>query len=276
MKTNIKTGLTNKEIEDSKKKYGSNIIEGQKKRTFIDLIIESLNDPIIKILIIALGVKLLFLFNNNDLYETLGIVVAIFLASFISAISEYGSEKAFEKLNSENSIIKVKVQRNSKKTIININEVVVGDIVYLESGDKVPADGRLISGEIYTDESSLTGETKEKYKTIVDNKLFMGTIVTDKSAIMQVTNVGSSTMYGRIAQDIQELTIESPLKSRLRVLAKQISKMGYIAALLILVSYMFNAIIIANGFNWSKILELNGFFSHLIKIVRLLNIVLKD
>ncbi len=264
MKTNIKTGLTNKEIEDSKKKYGSNIIEGQKKRTFIDLIIESLNDPIIKILIIALGVKLLFLFNNNDLYETLGIVVAIFLASFISAISEYGSEKAFEKLNSENSIIKVKVQRNSKKTTININEVVVGDIVYLESGDKVPADGRLISGEIYTDESSLTGETKEKYKTIVDNKLFMGTIVTDKSAIMQVTDVGSSTMYGRIAQDIQELTIESPLKSRLRVLAKQISKMGYIAALLILVSYMFNAIIIANGFNWSKILELNGFFSHLI------------
>lgn len=264
MKTNIKTGLTNYEIEESKKTYGLNIIIKKQKRSFINLIIESLSDPIIKILIIALGIKLLFLFSNNDIYETLGIVVAIFLASFISAISEYGSEKAFEKLNSENSIIKVKVLRNSKKTIINMDEVVVGDIVYLESGDKIPADGIIVDGEIAVDESALTGETKEKYKTIINNNLLMGTIVTEKNAIMQVTKVGSSTMYGKIAQDIQELTIESPLKSRLRVLASQISKFGYAAAILILISYMFNAIIISNNFNISEILATKDFFSHLI------------
>ena len=264
MRTNIKTGLNDKEVEESRKKYGVNKIESKSKHTFFKLVVESLSDPIIKILIIALAVKLLFLFRNSDMYETLGIVVAIFLASFISAISEYGSEKAFEKLNSENSIIKVKVIRNSKKIIINMDELVVGDIVLLESGDKVPADGEVINGEISVDESALTGETKEKYKNINNSNLFMGSIVTDKNAIMIVTKVGKNTMYGTIAEDIQEQTIESPLKSRLRVLASQISKFGYVAAFLILVSYMFNAVVIANNFNIEKILEFNDLFPHFI------------
>lgn len=264
MRTNIKTGLNDKEVEESRKKYGVNKIESKSKHTFFKLVVESLSDPIIKILIIALAVKLLFLFRNSDMYETLGIVVAIFLASFISAISEYGSEKAFEKLNSENSIIKVKVIRNSKKIIINMDELVVGDIVFLESGDKVPADGEVINGEISVDESALTGETKEKYKNINNSNLFMGSIVTDKNAIMIVTKVGKNTMYGTIAEDIQEQTIESPLKSRLRVLASQISKFGYVAAFLILVSYMFNAVVIANNFNIEKILEFNDLFPHFI------------
>ena len=264
MKTNIKTGLSSSEVEESIKKYGKNIIENKKKRTFISLVIESLSDPIIKILIIALGIKLLFLFSNSDIYETLGIVVAIFLACFISAISEYGSEKAFEKLSKENSLIKVKVLRNSKKTLISMDEVVVGDIVYLESGDKVPADGILVSGEISVDESMLTGETKEKYKNISNNDIYMGSIVTGKNAIIQVTKIGKSTMYGTIALDIQDLTLESPLKSRLRVLAGQISKFGYIAALLVLISYMFNAVVISNNFNINEILKFKDFFPHLI------------
>lgn len=264
MKTNIKTGLSSREVEESIKKYGKNIIENKKKRTFISLVIESLSDPIIKILIIALGIKLLFLFSNSDIYETLGIVVAIFLACFISAISEYGSEKAFEKLSKENSLIKVKVLRNSKKTLISMDEVVVGDIVYLESGDKVPADGIIVSGEISVDESMLTGETKEKYKNISNNDIYMGSIVTGKNAIIQVTKIGKSTMYGTIALDIQDLTLESPLKSRLRVLAGQISKFGYIAALLVLISYMFNAVVISNNFNINEILKFKDFFPHLI------------
>lgn len=264
MKTNIKTGLSSREVEESIKKYGKNIIENKKRRTFINLVIESLSDPIIKILIIALGIKLLFLFSNSDIYETLGIVVAIFLACFISAISEYGSEKAFEKLSKENSLIKVKVLRNSKKTLISMDEVVVGDIVYLESGDKVPADGIIVSGEISVDESMLTGETKEKYKNISNNDIYMGSIVTGKNAIIQVTKIGKSTMYGTIALDIQDLTLESPLKSRLRVLAGQISKFGYIAALLVLISYMFNAVVISNNFNINEILKFKDFFPHLI------------
>ncbi len=263
MNTNIKTGLNDREVEYSKKKYGVNKINIKKRNTFFKLVLEALGDPIIKILIIALAIKVIFLFNDSNIYETLGIFVAIFLASFISAISEYGSEKAFEKLNEENSIIKVKVKRNSKKYLINMNEVVVGDIVFLESGDKIPADGNIISGEISVDESALTGESKEKYKNVNNFKLLMGSIVTEKSAIMIVTNVGIKTTYGQIAHDIQDLTVESPLKSRLRVLAGQISKFGYIAALLILISYMFNAVVIANNFDIYEILKFKDFFPHL-------------
>lgn len=264
MKTNIKTGLNSEEIKSSLKKYGYNIINIKKKNSFLKLVLESLGDPIIKILIIALAIKIIFLFKDSNIYETLGIFIAIFLASFISAISEYGSEKAFEKLNEENSIIKVKVIRNSKKVIINMDEIVVGDIVILESGDKVPADGIILSGEITIDESMLTGETKEKYKDIYNSNLMMGSIVTEKNAIMQVTRVGEKTVYGSIAKGIQENTLESPLRSRLRVLANQISKFGYIGAFLILISYMFNAIVIKNNFDINKILEFKDFIPHLI------------
>ena len=86
MKTNINKGLSSKEVEESRRKYGNNKLESKKRNTFLKLVLESLGDPIIKILIIALAIKLLFLFKDADLYETLGIVVAIFLASFISAI----------------------------------------------------------------------------------------------------------------------------------------------------------------------------------------------
>ncbi len=264
MKTNIKTGLNDDEIKASLKKYGNNKINIRKKNSFIKLVLESLGDPIIKILIIALAIKIIFLFKDSNIYETLGIFIAIFLASFISAISEYGSEKAFEKLSEENSIIKVKVIRNSKKIIVNMDEIVVGDIAILESGDKVPADGIIVSGEVTVDESILTGETKEKYKDIYNSNVLMGTIVIEKNAIMQVTKVGEKTIYGSIAKGIQENTIESPLKTRLRVLANQISKFGYIGAFLILISYMFNAIVIKNNFDINKILEFKDFVPHLI------------
>lgn len=263
MRTNIKTGLSSKEVINRRNKYGSNKLTSKNKNSFIKLVFESLSDPIIKILLIALAIKVIFLFKDSDIYETVGIFIAIFLATIISTLSEYGSEKAFEKLNEENSIIKVKVLRNSKKEIINIDELVVGDIVYLESGDKVPADSIIIKGEPYIDESILTGETKERHASINDD-IYMGSIVTDKSATIEVTNVGDKTFYGKIANDIQEKPVESPLKSRLRVLAGQISKLGYTAALLIFISYMFNAVVVLNNFDLSKILEFKDFSSHLL------------
>lgn len=263
MRTNIKIGLSSKEVINRRNKYGSNILTSKNKNSFIKLVLESLSDPIIKILLIALAIKVIFLFKDSDIYETVGIFIAIFLATIISTLSEYGSEKAFEKLNEENSIIKVKVLRNSKKETINIDELVVGDIVYLESGDKVPADSIIIKGELYIDESILTGETKERHASINDD-IYMGSIVTDKSATIEVTNVGDKTFYGKIANDIQEKPVESPLKSRLRVLASQISKLGYTAALLILISYMFNAVVVSNNFDLSKILEFKDFSSHLL------------
>lgn len=263
MRTNFKTGLSSKEVINRRNKYGSNKLTSKSKNTFIKLVIESLGDPIIKILLIALAIKVIFLFKDSDIYETIGIFIAIFLATIISSLSEYGSEKAFEKLNEENSIIKVKVLRNSKRETINIDELVVGDIVYLESGDKVPADSIILKGELYIDESILTGETKERHASSND-EIYMGSIVTDKSAIIEITKVGDKTFYGKIANDIQEKPIESPLKSRLRVLAKQISRLGYTAALLILISYMFNAVVVSNNFNLEKILEFKDFSAHLL------------
>ena len=251
MKDNIK-GLTYEEVNESRKRYGINKITNKKSNTLLNMIIQSLNDPIVKILLIALGIKVLIIFNKTDLYETIGIAIAIFLSSFISVISEYGSEKAFDKLNEENNSIDVKVIRNYKKEIINIEDVVVGDYIILEQGDKVPADSVIMDGELYIDESLLTGESKEKYKSINEN-IYMGSTITENIAIAKVMNIGDKTFYGKIASDIQQDSNESPLKVRLRDLAKTISKLGYIGAILVFVSYFLNAVIIPG--NYTNIME---------------------
>lgn len=263
MNTNIRKGLSDKEVSESRKKYGSNRLDIKKRNTFLKLIIESLNDPIIKILLIALGIKIIFLFKDSNVFETLGIAIAVFLASFISAISEYGSEKEFEKLSKSNSSIKVKVIRNYKKEIINIEDIVVGDIVILSSGDRIPADGKIIEGNIYIDESPLTGETDEKHKTVNDN-VYMGCVISNKNAIMVVKNVGEKTYYGKIANQIQEKTIPSPLKIRLSKLASSISLFGYIGALLVFLSYMFNAVIVKYNYDFNIILNIKVLLPHLI------------
>lgn len=258
----IKNGLTDKEVLSNKNKYGSNAITNTKKNSFISLLIESLGDPIIRILLIALGIKTIFLIKDFDWYETVGIVIAIFLASFISSISEYGSEKAFEKLQEESSKIKCRVRRNGKVVEINVDDVVVGDIVLLEAGERIPADGIIVDGEISVDESTLNGESKEKYKypnhnNINDdhNTVYRGTVVYSKEAIMLVTKVGNETVYGKIAAELQEKQPESPLKIRLRKLAEIISKFGYIGAALVSISYLFSVIFIDNGFNMTKVIE---------------------
>ncbi len=248
-------GLTDKEVIESRKKFGSNVINSTKKNSFIKQYIATLGDPIIRILLIALGIKTVFLIKNFDWYETVGIVIAIFLASFISTVSEYGSEKAFEKLQEESSKIKCKVLRNNKVIEVNIDEVVVGDIVLLESGDRIPADGEIIEGEITVDESSITGEAKEIYKNIENKPLFRGTIVYSKQAKMIVTKVGDNTFYGSISKELQENQPESPLKLRLRKLAEVISRIGYIGAFLVFFSYLFSVIFIKNNFDFNLIKE---------------------
>ena len=105
-------GLNDKQVIENRNKYGDNDIKRVKKNTFFSLLIESLSDPIIKILLIALVIKIVFLFKDFDWFETLGILIAIFLSSLISTISEYGSEKSFEKLQEESIKLKSKVKRN--------------------------------------------------------------------------------------------------------------------------------------------------------------------
>ena len=255
---NIK-GLTSEEVLSSRKLNGSNKITEKKKTTIFGLIIEAMNDPIIKILLIALGVKILFFLNDSDIYETIGIIVAIILATVISSLSEYGSEKAFQKLSKSTSNILVKVIRDSVVKNVSIEEVVKGDYVYLESGDKVPADGIIYNGSVYIDESMLSGETKEQYKS-VNKKVYRGSVVVNGSGVFIVTGVGNETYYGKIAKDIQEKTPDSPLKNRLRVLGAFISKIGYICAFLVIVSYLFNVVVVQNNFDLDKIKLMLGSF----------------
>ena len=119
----------------------------------------------------------------------------------------------------------------------------------MQSGDKIPADGIIVEGEISVDESSIDGETKEKYKNIKENKIYRGTVVYNGEAVMKVTSVGNKTFYGKIAQELQEKQPESPIKIRLKKLAEIISKIGYICAFLVAFSYLFSCIVISNNFN---------------------------
>ncbi len=246
-------GLSDDEVLVSRKLYGTNEITKVKRKTFFKLFIESLGDPIIKILLIALAIKLLFIFSKYDWYETIGIAIAAFLASFISTISEYGSEAQFERLLTEASLIKVKVLRNNKIEEININDVVVSDIVKLNQGDKIPADGIIINGTININESMLTGEAKEITKKNND-KVFRGTIITNGDAKMLVKKVGNNTEYGSIYKEIQMKDPTSPLKKRLYNLAKIISRIGYLGSFIVTISFLFNKIVIANNFNINLIL----------------------
>lgn len=256
----MKNGLTKEEVIKNRDEYGSNALENIDKISFFKKLLESLGDPIIRILIIALGIKMVFLIKDFDWYETVGIVIAIFIASFISTISEYGSEQAFQKLQMEASKIKCKVKRDKIVEEISIKDVVVNDIVVLETGDKIPADGYLIEGEITVDESSLTGETKEVKKLssntrLEKNRLYRGSVVYSKSGLMLVTEVGNNTLYGKLAKEVSEKSPDSPLKIRLRHLAKIISNVGYVGAFLVSVSYLFSAIVLKNNFDINLIKE---------------------
>lgn len=263
------------DVESLRKQYGSNKLTKVKGNSFFKLLVESFGDPIIKILLIALAIKIVFLFKDFDWFETLGILIAVFLATFISTISEYGSEAAFRRLQEESSKITVKVRRDNKIKEIPIDDVVVNDIILLTSGDKIPADGYLIEGNISIDESSLNGESKETKKYALttttpqeENKVYRGTVIYTGDAKMFVTKVGDKTFYGNLAREIQEKEPTSPLRNRLRDLAKVISRIGYIGAFLVSFSYLFSIIVIQNDFNITKIMAMiTNFpllFNHLI------------
>ena len=247
-------GLNDNEVINSRKKYGSNEITKKNNNTFINLLLESLGDPIIKILLIALAIKIVVMFKDFDWYETLGILIAILLASFISSISEYGSEKAFARLQSETSKLKARVKRNNKVVEIYAKDIVVGDIVLLQSGDKIPADGKIVRGSITADESALNGETKEALK-IIGSNVYAGTIIYTGEAEMETTAVGDKTILGKISEELQENIPDSPLKLKLRSLAGTISKIGYAGAILASLAFLFSQIVMANNYDMTKIVS---------------------
>ena len=243
------TGLTAKEVLVNRKNNGSNVLTKVKRKSFFKLIIESASDPIIKILLIVLMIKIIFLFRDFDWFETIGILIAIILASVISAISEYGSESAFENLEEESCNGFSFVIRDSSVKKIESTEIVYKDIVILNSGDKIPADGHIIEGSILVNESSINGEAKEKEKGINDI-VYSSTVIYDGNAKMLVDKVGDNTLIGSLAKEIQSEGPISPLKVRLTHLAKIISIFGYIGAILASTVYLIST----NNYSFSNIL----------------------
>ena len=250
-------GLSDKEVIINREKYGENIFTKKKQDTFFKLLLETFSDPIIKILLIALGIKTIFLIRDFDWYETVGIVLAILVASLISSISEYGSMRAFNKLTEETSKINVRVKRAGDIQSIPLSEVVVNDLVVLSTGDRIPADGIIVSGKISLDEAMINGEAKEVYKEAGTDKtsLFMGTVVYSGSALMLVRSVGDNTFYGKMAMELQDDNTESPLRIRLTKLAQSISKIGYICSLLVAGSYLIYMVVISNNFDKNLIVS---------------------
>lgn len=283
----IKNGIilmSEKEINESREKYGENRLSKKKRKGFFKSFLESFGDPMIKVLLIALAINVIFLFQQSSWFESVGIAIAILLATFVSTLSEYGSESAFEKLQEEAARINCRVERINGLKEIPIEEIVVGDVVSLQSGDRIPADGFIIYGSLDVDQSSLNGESKEarKFPQKTMNKelkedgdflntalLFSGSVVCGGEALMRVTKVGNQTYYGKIGTEIQEDTRESPLRFRLRELADGISKFGYLAALFTILSYLFNTIILDCRFDvtliMDKVTSWNIMFPHILK-----------
>ena len=248
-------GLTAIEVESSRKKNGSNTFTGQKRKSLFRKYLESFGDPIIKILLVALLINVFFTIRSGDYFETIGIALAVFLSTFVSTLSEYGSETAFIKLQEDANRLICRVRRMGAFCEIPIGDVVVGDIVLLEAGEKIPADGILISGSLHVDESALNGESKESEKNSENaSPLYRGTVVSDGEGFMLVQTVGDATLYGKLACELQTEAIDSPMKIRLKHLAHQISKLGYTAAFLIAFADLFHGLVMENHYVKSEIL----------------------
>ena len=207
---------------------------------------------------LALIFQVALTFGNINYAEIGGIIAAILISTTVSTVSEYRSEKAFEKLNGDSNVNTVSVLRNGALTNILLTDIVVGDIVYINAGEKVPADCVIIDGRVTVDQSALNGESTECVKSsgehigwdlTVPNKVFRGSMITGGSAVAKVVRVGSNTYFGMIAKDVQTPTRTSPLKLRLTKLAKQISNIGYIMAVAVGVAYLFNEFFIGNHFD---------------------------
>lgn len=292
-------GLTDSQAEESRKKYGDNSMTEQASESFWDKLRGNLGDPMIKILLVALGVNVLLwilglvgVIKNGapEWYEPLGILIAIMLATLVSTISEYNNENAFQKLQEEASRIMCKVYRNGDITEVAINDIVVGDAILLQSGDKIPADGIIIDGDIKVDQSVLNGESREAKKEAIpegwkdtdeninfdnEHKVFRGAVVCSGNAVMQVTVVGDKSVYGKIASELQtDDDRETPLKVKLGKLADGISKFGYIGGIAIAVAMLFKTIFMDTGFDPAAFFMADGVFQWLPLVEAIINAVM--
>ena len=258
-------GLNNSEVEASREKYGSNMIPDSEPTTFWQEFKETFGDPMIKILLVIAAIMIvMFCLGYAEIYEPVGTIVAILIVAFVSAKTGVASDTKYRELKDSTKKDTCKVIRNGLVTIIEVDDVVVGDKIILQSGDKIPADGILVSGHLNVDNSALNGEAEECKKTEADpsvelpdditgdtfvdkHSLFRGAVVFDGEGVLDVRKVGLKTMMGKMAEEMQEDEPDSPLKVKLAKLAQQISTFGYIGAIVIAVLYIIFFIMNAGG-----------------------------
>ena len=275
----LKKGLNDQQVRQSREKYGNNVIPDSEPTTFWAEFKETFSDPMIKILLFIAGLMVvMFFLGYAEIYEPIGTVVAVLIVAFVTAKTGVASDTKYRELKNSTKKDVCKVYRNSMVTVIEVDDVVVGDKVLLQSGDKIPADGILVEGDLRVDNSALNGEAEECKKfatdistemadnitgdTFVDkHSLFRGAVVFDGTGILDVRKVGLKTMMGKMAEEMQEDEVDSPLKVKLGKLAHQISTFGYIGAFVIAVFYMAYFVLNAGGIEqylsigWAEILK---------------------
>lgn len=264
------TGLTDQQVELSRKQYGKNVLPPAKQTPLWKQFLEKFSDPIIRILMIALllsiGISSYHFFGQgseiNVFFEPLGILFAIILATGISFFFEVKANKAFNILNQVNDSEPVQVIRNSKICEIPKKDVVVGDVVILNTGNEIPADGELLEATaLQVNESTLTGEPVikkttnpeyfDKEATYPSNHVMRGTTVVEGYAVYKVLKVGAATENGKVFQAAQiDNSVKTPLNEQLDKLSKVITKVSYTLAALIIVGRLVNYFHGLEAFNW--------------------------
>ena len=261
-------GLTDQQVEKSRAKYGANTIPDSEPTTFWQEFKQTFKDPMIRILLfIVIMMFSMYIFGYADIYEPVGTSIAIVIVAIVTAKTAVASDSKYRELKDNTKKDVCKVHRNGVISVIEVDDIVLGDKVLLQSGNKIPADGILIAGALRVNNAALNGEAEECKKfaseiedeKLVDNitgdtfvdksSLFRGAVVFDGEGVLEVQRVGLETMMGHIAKEMQEDDVDSPLKVKLSKLASQISKLGYIGAILIAVLYASSFIIEAGGFS---------------------------
>lgn len=235
-------GLTDEEVRKSRAEHGVNLLTPPKRQSMWKLYLEKFEDPVVRVLLVAAFFSLIISIVENEYAETIGIIFAILLATGIGFYFEYDANKKFDLLNAVNEETLVKVIRNGHVREIPRKDVVVGDTVLLETGEEIPADGRLMEAvSLQVNESNLTGEPVVS-KTIVEadfdeeatyasNRVLRGTTVVDGHGMMRVESVGDATEIGQVArQSTEQSTEPTPLNIQLTKLAGLIGKIGFTVA----------------------------------------------
>ena len=249
MNENHLNGLTDQEVIESRQKYGENLLTPPKRPSIWKLYLEKFQDPVIRVLLVAAVFSLIISIIENEYAETIGIFFAIFLATGIGFYFEYDANKKFDLLNAVGEETPVTVIRNGKVKEIPRKEIVVGDIVILNTGDEIPADGTLVEAvSLQVNEANLTGELMvnkttdpehfDDEATYPSNAVMRGTTVTDGHGTMKVDRVGDATEIGKVARQSTEQSDEkTPLNIQLEKLANLIGKVGFTIATLTFVIF---------------------------------------